>query len=177
MSREKELHVIMDTELIEILVMSRTTAVPSELLTEIGRIVANFAILENELFILIHWLLGSDREISHIVTAELSFRNLLDLSASLVRQVHGTKAAKNYKEALKFATKAEDERNHIIHSLWGMRGLNATRIKHTAKRGKGHSIQREQLTQEDLFAVAIEISRAIFAVERFRESLGYPWTS
>jgi hypothetical protein len=165
-----------DSKIKEVLVMSRTTAVPEVLLTEIGRVVANFALLENELFILIHWLLGTDKEISRIVTSELSFRNLLDLSASLVKQVHDTDAAIEYGQVLKLVSEAEEERNRIIHSRWGAGGHHAVRTKHTAKRGKGHTMQREQYMKDDLYAVAYKISSAIFAVESFRASLGYRWT-
>ena len=136
----------------------------------------NFALLEYELFVLIHGLLGTEIEASRILTSELSFRNLLDLSSSLVKQIHGEKEAERYKGVLKFASEAEDERNRIIHSVWGSSGgKNIVRTKHTAKRGKGLGFQREEYTEEDLSAVAHTISRAIFSVEKFRESLGYGW--
>ena len=172
MSEDEEV----DSSILELMAASRTTAVPPEFLAEIGRVVANFALLEYEFYILIHGLLGTRKEISRIVTSELSFRNLLGLSASLVKEIHGEEEAERFKETLKLASEAEEERNRIIHSVWGGGGSgNVVRSKHTARRAKGLSFQREEYSQEDLSATARKISRVIFCVERFRESLGYSW--
>jgi len=168
----------LDPELADILISSKTTALPDEALTEIGRVVVNFVILESELFVLIHGLLGTKPEVSRIVTSELSFRNLVDLSASLMKQVYGKKEFDAYKKVAIFAIEAEEKRNRIIHSIWGRQsgeGKIAVRTKHTAKRGKGLDFQREEFTIVDISNIAHDISRAAYAVSRFRESLGYEW--
>ena len=59
---------------------AHTTAVPQEFLAEIGRVVATFALLEYELIQLIHLLLGTERNVSRILTSELPFRGLQGLS-------------------------------------------------------------------------------------------------
>jgi len=105
---------------IPLLALSRTTALGEDFLVEIGRIVANFALLETELFALINGLLGGNRVKSRIVTSELSFGNLLNLSASLVKAVHGDEDFKRYKNVLTIVSEAEAIRNQIIHSVWGM---------------------------------------------------------
>jgi hypothetical protein len=161
----------------EIIATLRGTAVSEEFLVEIGRIVVNFALLERELFSLIHGLLKTSEETSRILTSELPFRTLLDLSASLVKQIHGVDEAERYKEVLKIASGAEDERNLIVHSIWGINlgGNTIIRTKHTAKRRKGLHFNREEYTKGKLIAVGQKISRAIHSVEKFRQSLGYPW--
>jgi hypothetical protein len=162
----------------ELLALARTTALPPECLAEIGRVVANFALLEHELDILIHGLLKTDRHISRILTSELSFRTLLDASASLVRHIHGEEATRTFSQILHSVSAAEEERNRIVHSLWGAMGPDiAIRTKDSAKRAKGLNSQRPEYSPAELSRVASNVSRAIFRVERFRQSLGYDWVS
>lgn len=151
-----------------------TTVLPDWYLAEIGRVVANFAILENELSSLIHGLLGTKEEITRIVTSELSFRNLVDMSASLMMKLHESKDVERYKVILKMIGEAEQNRNNIVHSLWraGL-SIGVTRTKHTAKRSKGLQLQSKKYQLEDLQDVAIQIVRTIRELKQFRESLGY----
>lgn len=157
----------------ELDLLELTTLVPDHYLVEIGRVVANFAILEKELSSLIHCLLGTNEDVTQIVTSELSFRNLLDLSASLVKQLHSPKETELFKATLKLVEKAEEKRNLIVHSIWKV-GFDwgVTRSKNTAKRGRGLQTQNEFYSLEDLQIVAVQIVRARRAVRIFRESLG-----
>jgi len=150
-----------------------TTILPDWYLVEIGRVVANFALLENELSSLIHCLLGTNEDITRIITSELSFRNLIDMSASLVIQTQTPKDVEKYKATLKLVGDVEVKRNNIVHSLWGAGFTRvATRTKHIAKRARGLQIKREEYTLEDLQSVAIQIVRTVHAVKVFKESLG-----
>jgi hypothetical protein len=151
----------------------KMTAVQPEFLEEIGRVVANFALLEYELFLLIHGLLGTEPEISRIVSSELSFKNLVELSSSLIKQIHGENVLQKYKEIIKVVTEAEEKRNLIVHSQWGSAQTYVIRSKTTAKRAKGLNIQREKYTKVDLENVVLLVSRAILSVEMFRKQLGY----
>jgi hypothetical protein len=162
-------------DLEDILARSRTTVLRNDFLAGIGRVVANFALLENELFLLIRFLLGVDTNIAGIVTSEMSFRNLLDLSTSLIKEKHGGDEAKQCAEVLKIASEAEEIRNRLIHSVWGVWGSGGAiviRTKHTAKRGKGLNFQREEFTLDDISAFAVNISRAIRAVEIYTNHPG-----
>lgn len=120
MNHNNDDEIIIDDEFIEQFAGIRTTAVQPEFLEEIGRAVANFALLEYELFLLIHGLLGTEVEISRIITSELFFRNLLDLSTSLIKQIHGDSIVQKYKDILKTITEAEKKRNLIVHSIWAV---------------------------------------------------------
>lgn len=155
---------------------SHTTAVPEEFLVEIGRAVANFALLEWQLIQLIHLLLRTERNITRILTSELSFRGLQDLSMALVKEVFGDKEAEEYKQVLKLVSQAEAERNIVSHSLWGSGLSNGKKVvirtKITAKRRKGLSKQRQELTGDDLRAIARKISVAIHELDLFRSRLG-----
>jgi hypothetical protein len=107
------------------------------------------------------------------LVSELSFKNLIDLSSSLIKKVHGDDIALQYKEILKTVTEAEEKRNLIVHSTWGTAMTHVIRSKITAKRSKGLSFQHEKYTKEDLENVALLISRAILSVEIFRKQIGY----
>ena len=99
---------------------------------------------------------------------------MLDLSASLIIQIHGQQESERFKSVLKIVGNAEQERNKIIHSLWsGGWGTGVTRTKHTAKRRKGLHTQIEEYGRDDLFKSARKITVAIHEVEKYRESLGY----
>ena len=162
-----------DKEFLDQFSGTRTTAVQPEFLAEIGRVVANFALLEYELFLLVHGLLKTEAEISRILVSELSFKNLIDLSSSLIKKIHGDDIVLQYKEILKTVTEAEEKRNLIVHSTWGSAMTHVIRSKITAKRSKGLKFQHEKYTKEDLQNVALLLSRAILSVEIFRKQLGY----
>jgi hypothetical protein len=169
--RESEINI--DYEFINQFAGMRMTAVQPEFLEEIGRVVANFALLEYELFLLIHGLLGTEPEISRIVTCELSFKNLIELSSSLIKQIHGESVLQKYKEILKAVIEADEKRNLVVHSQWGSAQTHIIRSKTTAKRAKGLNVQREKYTKADLENVVLVISKAILSVEIFRKQLGY----
>lgn len=152
------------------------TALPDEALAEIGRAVAHFALLERTLVRLVQGLLGGDKSeqgerIVHILTSELSFRGLVDLSASLVREGYGDGIADEYKTVLKVVAVAEEERNTLLHSLWGVTSPEAQkpfiRTKYTAKRKKGLMFQREPLGVDDLRASVAKISLAVWDLRCF----------
>ena len=54
-------------------------------LVALGKITANFSQLEDELCRLIWYLLGPDEQLGQVVTAELSFRGLVNLAGALAR--------------------------------------------------------------------------------------------
>ncbi len=118
-------------------------------------------------------LRGSEKgeRVVRALTSESSFRGLCDLSASLIRELHGDEVAEEYKPVLRAVEAAELWRNAISHSLWGTSGARAEPIfittKYTAKRKKGVDFQREELGIDDLRRGAGKVGAATFELKAF----------
>lgn len=115
---------------------------PEELDAAIGRVIESFSFLEESLENVITMLLDVDNEIGEIVTAELSFKGLLNLFSSLFKHKHdrgdfvveGEDPEERFRELLKLCYRAEEERNRIVHSSYVARRY---RVKKTAKARSG----------------------------------------
>lgn len=158
-------------------VLSKSTAVADEFLVEIGRITAHFALLERDLIELTHKLMSIPENMARTVTAELSFRGLQQLAASLLKERLPAQS-QAFEVILKRVSKCEEKRNAVAHSLWGA-GLvkrdghyTVVRTKFSAKQKKGLNFVRQEMTSQDLRAIAEEISVAAFDVEHFSSSIG-----
>ena len=157
--------------------MVKATAVGDESLIEIGRITVHFALLEWALIDLTHRLLGLPEKRARAITSELSFRGLQHLASSLLKE-RRPKQAKEFESILKRVSACEDKRNIISHSMWGYGGVKSNgtpiviRTKYTAKQKRGLKFMRQELTSEDLYAIAREISIAAYDVEVFGAHLG-----
>jgi len=149
------------------------TALSPEYLIEIGNIVVCFSLLEYEVFLLIHGLLRTPEKFTRIITSELPFRTLVDISSSLIKQIHGESIFEVYKKIIAIVTEAEDNRNMIVHSYWGSAQKHVIRTKITSKKQKGLNFIHQKYTLEDLSNVGLKISKAILCIERFRKQLGY----
>lgn len=150
----------------------KTTALSNDHLTEIGRITANFAILEHELKILIQKLLKKNDNISRAVTSELSFRSILSLASTLVTETMGKTKKDTFLALIPLITNAESKRNQIIHSLWGSYSKKvAIRTKYTAKIKSGLKFQRQEITVDDLIKIASEISLVAYRVYVFSNQI------
>jgi hypothetical protein len=146
-----------------------STLLTNDYLTEIGRITANFAILESALSDAIIFLLGLDERDGKIATAELSFRNKTHLIDSLYRErISDEGLIQALKEALRVAAQAEEKRNVITHSIWGIDPdtNEVVRIKRTAKLG-GLKEQGEVTTTYQLRDIADDIDLAERHFTRF----------
>jgi hypothetical protein len=148
--------------------------VPAEHLTHIGDVTVSFAMLEMQLQGLAHSLLGSEQRLGQIVTAELSFRALRALTVSLFLQRNGQdEHLESFRALIKRAAIAEEQRNQIVHSVWGA-GRDAgtiTRIKATAKERHGIRFQFEGVSAEQLAAFAQEIKVLAGDLQTFRLKL------
>ena len=157
--------------------MLKATAVGDKSLIEIGRITVHFALLERALLDLTHRLLGLPQQRVRAITSELSFRNLQHLASSLLKERRPARS-KELDEILKRVSACEDKRNVISHSLWGSGGFKSdgtqiiVRTKYTAKQKRGLKFVRQELTVEQLYEIAREISIAAYDVEVFGASLG-----
>lgn len=154
-------------------VAMRSTALSNEPLAEIGRIVANFAVLEVYLLVLIHGLLNLPASVARLVTTEQPFRSLVGMAANLVRARLDSSAQADFRSVLALVCAAEQRRNQIVHSLWGGGSeYEVVRTKYTAKDSKGLLVQRERLTVAELHQVGYQVAEATFELERFTNRQG-----
>lgn len=139
-------------------------------LIQIGRIVANFSLLEEVIGLFVGKLLDNPIDVGQIVVSELSFRNLLSLFSSLYLYWNDDKALlAEFDDLLKIITNLEQKRNQIIHSIWtgGISSVvPAVRIKITAKQSRGHRVQVEEITVDMLARFADEIAEASYNLNK-----------
>ena len=137
-------------------------------LEAIGDITVSFAMLEAVLQGLVHTLLGTRLATAQTVTAELSFKGLRTLAASLWIERFG-KADAVTVDFLKLMARVravEENRNQVTHSLWAANDAGLiVRIKHTAKETRGLEMKFDQVTAADLGKLAVEIKRVASAVQ------------
>lgn len=132
-----------------------------EYLVHIGDMVVSFALLESAIKSLIMSFINEHQSAGRIITAELPFKGLRALLMSLYLDRHGKDLDYiKLKKLMSEAGKIEEKRNQIVHSTWGIEcGISGiTRIKTTAKEGKGLESKFENMSVEDLktFADAIK---------------------
>lgn len=103
----------------------------------------------------------------------MSFKNLLALFSSLFIDKNNDPSALDEMKALvNRSIRAEEQRNLIVHSSWGVQawgdGRQAViRMKTTAKTSKGLKFQREELTIEQLESLIDELLAANRAWKEF----------
>ncbi|WP_417593087.1 hypothetical protein [Owenweeksia hongkongensis] len=145
--------------------------VPEKHLKAIGDIIISFALLESSLQFLIGRIINIDQRIQHVITAELSFRNLRGLLTSLYLETYSNDSKfAELKTLIIQAAKLEAERNKIVHSIWGA-GENEnfiTRIKTTAKEKKGLNFQYEVMSIGQIEKIAEDIKIWVYGIETFR---------
>ena len=107
--------------------------------------------------------------LGQIVTAELSFRQKIDLLSSIYRDKpnNSTKLAE-LDRVLARVAQAEQKRNIVVHSVWTAHEVKATvaTIKSTAKRrSKGLKLEIKNMSVEDLEDVAKYIANVAYEVQ------------
>ncbi len=110
-----------------------------------------------------------EKRLGQIVTAELSFRQKMDLLSSIYRdkQNNSTELAE-LDQVLARVAQAEQKRNIVVHSVWAAYAVNETvaRIKATAKRrSKGLKLEIENMSVKDLEDVANYIANVAYEVQ------------
>ena len=134
--------------------------VPDMLLARIGDVTVSFALLESVVQTLAHSLVGAGQRMGQAITAELSFRNLRALVASLSKErVLSDADLEELRGLLKRSQELEDVRNQITHSVWGAGNTKAsiTRIKTTAKEKHGLRFVFEDVSEERLQEVCTDL--------------------
>jgi len=142
----------------------------------IGRITVAFAELESWLSSFIWSLIGpfSEQHVGQMVTAEMSFRQKLDLLVSLFQyRCKDTQKRDELKALVARLSELEQQRNTVQHSLWIRQTSDpgeATRLKITAKRKHGLSHAKEVLTSQPLESLAQELNAAVSDLSSFMVS-------
>lgn len=138
---------------------------PDELTSVIGRISMNFSFLEETLSDAITKLLNLDNKTGNIITAELSFKNKVNLFATLYITLKDTYKfnvypgfeKEHFNEIIKALNKCEELRNQVIHSRFSFIEHDKQRIirtKTTAKQKLGFKVINEETNVPKLFNIA-----------------------
>jgi len=149
------------------------------LLEPIGLVTVNFAMLEESLSLCIWKLIGAEGRVGQIVTAQLSFRQLVDLFCSLYRfRVRDAKLLAEFERIRKSLHKAEERRNKIIHSQWSAADeLGASRrFKAVARAKRGLQYQVEKTTATDVHSLADFLARLTYEIMELIANWLYPET-
>lgn len=121
-------------------------------------------------------MLGLEEDLARMVTAELSFRGLQNLSSSPVKERYPARL-NEFREILKCMGNSEAKRNAVSHSLWCVTMCRTrsepvtVRTKYSAKQNRGLDFSREEMTVQDLRVISEEISIAAYDGEVFCSSL------
>lgn len=148
----------------------------TEIYAALGWIVSDFSELEDGTSNMIALLSGTDRKAAHIMTAPLSFRQKLDVLASLVNHrlpsllESSMRASREgeIKEAILRCQKAEELRNTYLHSSYidHVAGNSPiTRVKVSARVKHGLTVHRESFDSGLLLDVSEYITNATNAIE------------
>ena len=145
---------------------------PDEFYDAMGRIALNFSDLENTASIVIVLLSSTEPEVGHILAAELSFRQKIDVLASLARQRLAVMSNSSVRpidddeyitDIARMCSQAEQLRNSYLHSSYG--DMYRERAKLSAKAKHGLRVHREQVDAGVLLDVADYIAMVAEEVE------------
>jgi len=144
------------------------SAIPKELLAPLGKILANFAVLESVLDFQIGVLTvgGQDgkQRVGQIITAELSFQAKVGLLSSLYQHELPNKTPfEDLKKIRKKLRIANEKRNSLVHSTWSAEG---NRIAITAKEKHGIKFEFEKMSAKQIEDMADFISEVANEVMR-----------
>ncbi|KPD24315.1 hypothetical protein [Idiomarina zobellii] len=134
-----------------------TSAISPRFLELYASIMMQQAVIEYELQICIALLLKLDYERVQILTAELSYRQLVALVSSSMLKFNDSSSErfKEFRYALAKLDEFEKLRNDLAHSIWmhspdGIGKSGAKRMKTTSKRKAGLKVLEEEYSEEEL---------------------------
>ena len=145
------------------------SAIPDESLASLGKVVANFAVLESNLDFGI-WLLlvgnsTAEQRTGQIVTAELNFKDKIALLSSLYQHRFPKKEHfEDLKEMRRKLSDAKDKRNSLIHSTW-LAGGKRSAI--TAKEKQGIKFEFEDMGATKIERIADCILGVAYDMQQF----------
>jgi len=115
-----------------------------------------------------------------IVTSEMSFSNLVTMLSALFKNAFNNQEVQDQlKVLLGRVDECSKHRNLVAHSIWTPefdfvkegKGDVIRRVKYTAKRKKGLTIQWENYSLADLNAIANEVEKVTNDIKEFMESV------
>ncbi len=124
----------------------------SKIFSAMGRIATFSTELEDALSYAIHHLIDEKIEFTKIITVEQSFSAKISLLLNLYRARHGEdEDFKKLKVITNRASKAQEKRNIVVHSLWRSAGAPdvVTQIKSLAKIKKGYNTNIDNWHHDD----------------------------
>jgi hypothetical protein len=141
---------------------------PESYLLELGRVTANFSLLDWMLRWALAELVGRNPTLGHMVCADLSLPAVLDgLTAAYPARVSDPARTQGFASLIKRAGKLSERRNQMVHSYWGVAADDSTgvRMKASYKRGRRVPLQSERLTPGDLNRFALELAALTHEVQ------------
>jgi len=149
---------------------------PEKFDAALGQIVESFSFLDETLSNVIILLLDIENNLGYILTAELSYKNKINIFGSLIKNnIEKYKKSSHedieaqFKELLSLCNKAEELRNQIMHSSYV---ANRYRIKTTSKAKKGLKKTIEAVNPDYLLDIADFIAGVGLHIEKFPTVLG-----
>src|ERR1017187_5576594 len=146
-------------------------------LAEIGKIVVTHSLIDASLANIIGRIvsLRGRSELGQIVTAELSFRQRVGMLRSLLvfslTEDHETVV--EFDQIKRILNAADDQRNRVVHSIWGHSGEAdphiMVRIKTSAKEKKGLRTEVQRLTLEELQKITDQVGHAFGQISIFEQ--------
>lgn len=158
-----ESHIIMDGDSLD-----------EDFIKAIGRLTLNFAHLEFCFMLFAGSQMGVRQPLNQIVISELSFKQLLHISAAIFKKIETDESLiSRFEKILKAAFILEQQRNTLIHSIYGQ-SINPKiiiRRKNTAKGKNGFREVEEIVDAESVNKVAdkmnevsIDLKKMIFLI-------------
>lgn len=142
----------------------------------IGRITVAYAELDTWLSSFIWTLIApfEEQHLGQIITAELSFRQKLDLAAALFKYRCDDPVKRiELKALISRIEKLEARRNNVQHSLWihqSEEPEQVTQLKITAKRKNGLTHTKKIITPQQLYLLSKELNEATSDLSSFHIS-------
>lgn len=132
-----------------------------DFIKSVGRLTLNFAHLEFCFMLLVGSQSGSPQPLNQIITSELSFKQLLNVSAGIYREIEpDLKKIGIFEEILKESSEMEQKRNTVTHSFYGHNRKTKTiiRRKNTVRRAQGLVEHEEKIDAETVNKIADQIN-------------------
>jgi hypothetical protein len=150
-------------------------SISDEILAEIGKIVVVHGLIEDSLANIIGSIVSikTRPELGKVVTAELSFKQLISTLSSLLTLCLGKKheCTTEFESVKKLLYSAEQQRNLIVHSVWvnhdEPESPSVFRIKTTAKDKVGLRTQFVKLDAKEIQAITGLVADAYAALSLF----------
>ncbi len=145
------------------------SAIPNESLTPLGKVVANFAVLESNLdssiWFLLFWDSTLEQRTGQIVTSILSFKNKINLLSALYQhRFPAEKPFKDLEEIRKKLNKANEKRNDLVHSTWL---AHSKKIKPKSSEKKGFKLNFEDMEASEIDKIADLIAGVSYEMQKF----------